>query len=292
MARARNIKPSFFQNEELSDLTPIERLAFIGMWTISDFKGCFEYRPKRLKIQILPYDNCDIELITINLESSGFIAIYSVLGQQYIKIINFVKHQNPHKNERDSGSEIPDIHLRDDFNKKEPSQNNDLQNIGNNRALDGTNHDQNGTTRADSPFLIPDSLNPIPDESDTAAPMIEKVLNIPFETFWNAYDKKTDPKTEVEKKWKSLKDLDRVLVMEYIPKYKAAQPNKQYRKSPSSFLSKKGWTLELVKSFDTNEKPRTGNVNAAFGNPQMQPPSQEEIDEMAALQAEFKRRHG
>lgn len=35
-----------------------------------------------------------------------------------------------------------------------------------------------------------------------------------------------------------------------------------------------------------------GNVNAAFGNPQMQPPSQEEIDEMAALQAEFKRRHG
>ena len=165
MARARNIKPSFFQNEELSDLTALERLAFIGMWTISDFKGCFEYRPKRLKIQILPYDNCDIELITINLERSGFIAIYSVLGQQYIKIINFVKHQNPHKNERDSGSEVPDINLRDDLNKKESPKNNDLQNIGINRALDGTNHDQNGTTRADSLLLIPDSPFPLIDSS-------------------------------------------------------------------------------------------------------------------------------
>jgi hypothetical protein len=181
MARARNIKPSFFQNEELSDLTPIERLAFIGMWTISDFKGCFEYRPKRLKIQILPYDNCDIELITINLESSGFISTYSVLGQQYIKIINFVKHQNPHKNERDSGSEIPDIHLRDDLNKKESSQNNDLQNIGNNRALDGTNRDQNGTTRADSLLLIPDSPIPLIDSS-VSGNAVEQAQEIPKET--------------------------------------------------------------------------------------------------------------
>jgi len=157
MARARNIKPSFFQNEELGELAPLERLAFIGMWTIADFKGCIEFRPKRLKVQILPYDECDFELIANNLEKSRFISTYSVQGQRYIKIINFEKHQNPHKNERESGSEIPDISFRDDLINK----NNDLENIENNR-------DKNGTARADSLLLnpstlIPDSLNPLTD---------------------------------------------------------------------------------------------------------------------------------
>jgi hypothetical protein len=148
MARARNIKPSFFQNEELGELFPIERLAFIGMWTIADFKGCIELRPKRLKVQLLPYDECDFESIVNNLDKSGFISIYSVQGQRYIKIINFEKHQNPHKNERESGSEIPDIFDRDDLSNKISG----LENIENNR-------DKNGTTHADSLFPLPDSLN-------------------------------------------------------------------------------------------------------------------------------------
>ena len=158
MARARNIKPSFFQNEELGELNPIDRLAFIGMWTIADFKGCIELRPKRLKVQLLPYDECDFELITNNLEQSRFISTYSVMGQRYIKIINFEKHQNPHKNERESGSEIPDISKRDDLNNK----NNELENIENNL-------DKNGTTHADSLLLIPDSFNPQPDSFSSAA---------------------------------------------------------------------------------------------------------------------------
>ena len=142
MARARNIKPSFFQNEELGELNPIERLAFIGMWTIADFKGCLEMKLKRLKVQLLPYDECDMELITNNLERSGFISIYSVQGQRYIKIINFEKHQNPHKNERESGSEIPDItQVIDSIALK-------------------NNPEQDGTNRADSLLLIPSSLIP------------------------------------------------------------------------------------------------------------------------------------
>ena len=109
MARARNIKPAFFQNEELGDLSPITRLAFIGLWTIADFKGCIEWRPKRIKIQILPYDECNLDEIGTALDKSGLIRYYSVQDKTYLKIINFEKHQNPHKNERDSGSAIPDI---------------------------------------------------------------------------------------------------------------------------------------------------------------------------------------
>ena len=89
MARARNIKPSFFQNEELGDLDPVARLFFIGLWTIADYRGCVEFRPKRLKVQLLPYDECNTETLANNLERSGFIRFYSVCGQRYLKITNF-----------------------------------------------------------------------------------------------------------------------------------------------------------------------------------------------------------
>lgn len=155
MARARNIKPSFFTNDVLASLDPIERLAFIGLWTIADYKGCLEYRPVRIKAMILPYDNCDFEKIAINLDKSGFIRMYSVQGIEYIKIVNFEKHQNPHKNEREKGSDIPDIDSQDIDNEKE---NNKSRKIA-------INLDKNGTTPADSFNLIPDSLNLIADTS-------------------------------------------------------------------------------------------------------------------------------
>lgn len=160
MARARNIKPAFFTNDELSELPPLARLLFIGLWTIADYKGCFEYKPKRLKVQLLPYDDCDIEQLVSALDKSRFISIYSVQGQTYGKVLNFNKHQNPHKNEKEKGSDIPDIELRDDIDGINSIQNNGLENIENNRDKNGTAHDQNGTDPADSLNLIPDSLNP------------------------------------------------------------------------------------------------------------------------------------
>lgn len=162
VARARNIKPSFFQNEDLAELDPLARLFFIGLWTVADFKGCVEFRPKRLKVQLLPYDNCDTERLGKNLESSGFVRIYSVDGQRYLKIVNFEKHQNPHKNERDSGSEIPDVDKAD-------AQVVESIELTNYRDKDGTAQECNGTAPADSLLLIPDSPFPITAESAPAA---------------------------------------------------------------------------------------------------------------------------
>lgn len=150
MARARNIKPAFFLNTDLSEVCAFSRLAFIGMWTISDFKGCIELNFKKIKAQILPYDNVDMELITNNLEQYGFIRLYSVQGKRYLKILNFEKHQNPHKNERESGSNIPDVDKND----------NSFNNLSNNPDKDGTALDNNGTTRADSLLLNPSTLIP------------------------------------------------------------------------------------------------------------------------------------
>lgn len=149
MARARNIKPGFFQNDELGELQPIARLLFIGLWTIADFKGCLEFRPKRIKAQILPYDDCDIESLAFNLDHSGFISIYSVAGQRYLKIINFERHQNPHKNEREAGSDCPDISEKDSGIKH--------------LEIIEINLEQDGSAPADSLILIPDSLFSVTD---------------------------------------------------------------------------------------------------------------------------------
>lgn len=146
MARARNIKPGFFQNETLGDIDPLARLFFIGLWTIADYKGCLEFRKKRIKVQLLPYDECDIGQLAITLERSGFISIYSVAGQEYLKIHNFERHQNPHKNERESGSDIPEMPVNTEA--KEDSR------------LIAINLEQNGTARASSLFPLPSSLNP------------------------------------------------------------------------------------------------------------------------------------
>lgn len=139
MARARNIKPGFFQDDKLGEISPLARLLFIGLWTIADFKGCLEYRPKMLKVQILPYDECDIDALSKTLEQNRFIRMYSVEEKTYIKIVNFERHQNPHKNEKDAGSNIPDFIENNELNK------------------DGTKPDKIGTARADSLLLIPDS---------------------------------------------------------------------------------------------------------------------------------------
>ncbi len=153
MARARNIKPSFFQNEALGELDPLIRLFFIGLWTVSDYKGCLEYRPKRLKVQLLPYDEFDIEKAVKNLSENGFIRSYVNGQNEYIKIINFERHQSPHKNEREQGSDIPDF---------VETQSQPLEKIEDTEKTEkiGIKTEKNGTARADSFFPLPDLLNP------------------------------------------------------------------------------------------------------------------------------------
>lgn len=153
MARSRNIKPSFFTNETMAENDPLGRLLFLGMTTLADYKGDLEWRPKRIKVQVLPYDNCSIESLAKNLERSRFIRFYSDGEKIFVHIENFAKHQNPHKNEKAQGSDIPS------FNE-EMSQLVDMTSIAINTEKLGSARDEDGTAPADSLNLIPDSLTP------------------------------------------------------------------------------------------------------------------------------------
>jgi len=101
--RARNIKPGFFKNEFLAEIPFDARLLFIGLWCYADREGLLEYRPKKVSAEIFPYETFDISSKLATLVRTEFCQIYkNPNGPNIIKIVNFLKHQRPHKNEKDS----------------------------------------------------------------------------------------------------------------------------------------------------------------------------------------------
>ena len=145
MARARNIKPGFFKNEILGVADPLYSLLFEGLWVLADRSGRLEDRPLRIKGEVFPYrDGLNVDAMLNWLESNGFIRRYTAQGKKCILVLEFVKHQNPHKNETESELPAP---------SDERTQPEEI----------GTVTEIIGSTRADSlssDSLIPDSLAP------------------------------------------------------------------------------------------------------------------------------------
>lgn len=110
MARARLLKPGFFSNEKLTEIPPYGRLLFAGLWTIADRKGRLPDRAKWIKGALFPYENVAVDRLLSDLEAHGFIQRYEAQSERYIQVINFEKHQSPHKNEAASTIPAPEEH--------------------------------------------------------------------------------------------------------------------------------------------------------------------------------------
>lgn len=107
MARTRLLKPSFFTNDALAECDPLTRILFAGLWCLSDREGKLLDRPKRIKAEVIPYDNCDVTVMLQQLSDLGFITRYEACGEMVISINNFTKHQHPHKTE--NASVLPNV---------------------------------------------------------------------------------------------------------------------------------------------------------------------------------------
>lgn len=107
--RIRTIKPEFFTHEALYDLEvetklPL-RVAFAGLWCAADREGRFQWRPRRLKVQILPYDSCDFSRVLDALATRGFVVKYASGNDEFGYIPSFATHQVI--NNREKESELP-----------------------------------------------------------------------------------------------------------------------------------------------------------------------------------------
>jgi hypothetical protein len=110
MGRIRTIKPEFFRHEDLFDAEvetglPL-RIAFIGLWTVCDKEGRFEWRPRSLKMDVLPYDDVDFSRVLHALATRGFIVRYEVGGKEYGCVPSFSRHQII--NHRETPSKLPE----------------------------------------------------------------------------------------------------------------------------------------------------------------------------------------
>jgi hypothetical protein len=102
------LKPAFFENEDLGQMGPWQRLLFIGLWCAADREGRLEDRPARLKAVLFPYDSmkpAELDAWLEELAAVGMVERYEAEGKRYIQVVNFAKHQHPHPNE--AGSIIP-----------------------------------------------------------------------------------------------------------------------------------------------------------------------------------------
>jgi hypothetical protein len=53
------------------ELSPFARLVAIGIWTQCDDHGIFEWKPFSMKINLLPVDGVDLELLDLVLGETG-----------------------------------------------------------------------------------------------------------------------------------------------------------------------------------------------------------------------------
>lgn len=180
MPRARNIKPGFFTNDELAELPALTRLLFIGLWCIADREGRLEDKPKRIKVETLPYDDFDVDAALSDLMRAGFLTRYSVDGARYIQIDKFAKHQNPHVKEAESTIPAPDKSGASTGQESKPEQ----------------PKPERATLIPDSGLLIPDSIDmsgkpddapPAPDKKSTLTRQAEEVLTFLNEKTGRAY---------------------------------------------------------------------------------------------------------
>ena len=112
MSRIRTIKPQFFRSEELCDLEDKyaslrPMLTFAGLWTVCDKNGVFLYKPRTLKLDILPFLDYDIKLTLELLEKHGYIKTFFVDEVKYGHVVNFSEHQRINGRESLEESKYP-----------------------------------------------------------------------------------------------------------------------------------------------------------------------------------------
>lgn len=283
MARARNIKPAFFLNDDLVELPFEYRLLFIGLWTLADREGRLEDRPKRIKMGVFPADNVDVDAGLAELMKYGFIQRYEINGEKLVQILNFAKHQNPHHTEK--GSELPDIngdypnyHAKQTVKKqsktvKEPALNEST--TDNNGALTVKQPCLDGGNPADS--LIPDSL--IPDSrEEIAAGASEKTSRAKTAKDLDYSEWPAKPSDQIFKDWLTLRKDKKLRVTQTVVDQFAKQLHLAATAGYSvddclAYAIKKGWAgFEYAWMVNARASPDSRTVKPhSFENQQYEP---------------------
>lgn len=97
MARIRSIHPGQWTDDEFVSMSMAARLLAIAIRNEADDRGCFEWKPLRLKMRLFPGDDVDMGRLLGELQANNQIMQYEVDGKTYGAIRNFCAFQRPKK---------------------------------------------------------------------------------------------------------------------------------------------------------------------------------------------------
>lgn len=114
MARIRTVKPSFYRHEELQALELAQphlkpMLVFQALWGHCDKSGVFLWKPRTLKLDILPFLPFDLAETLDILVAGGFVEKHTIDGESYGVVPTFLEHQRITGKEAIEASKLPDI---------------------------------------------------------------------------------------------------------------------------------------------------------------------------------------
>ena len=172
--RIRTVKPEFWQDEDLAEISETARLVAIGLLNCADDEGFFNANEKLIKSSLFPLTepSLSIHVCFKQLVECGYLKLYACIEgkKTYGHVVNFSKHQ---KVNRPSPSRIKPLV---DFSDHSVS-NHGAVTVGREQGREqGKEHESTS---------------------------IESERFISFDDFWDIYPKKVDKKkTEVEKERK------------------------------------------------------------------------------------------
>lgn len=224
MARIRTIKPSFFTSLTIADLTPEQRLTFIGLWTEADDEGRYEYDRRLVKAALWPLDERsldDVEGDVRALTECSLITHYVVNQRQYLAVNGWSEHQHINRKTKSKLPAPSEGEITPLASKNEDSVQTHAQLTEDSRQ-EGKGKEGKGITTSPPPAP---RAGGYPDD---------------FEAFWKHYPKKVE-KPDALKAWKAtLKRTDAQTLIDAVRAYRFPT-DPQYVKYPAVWLRKGAW---------------------------------------------------
>jgi hypothetical protein len=240
MARMRYIKPSFWTDSKIVDLSFAARLFFIGMWNFADCgEGHLPDDPRALKRLILPDDDVVGETVIDELVDAGVVArLQTLSGRKFLHIVRFADHQKVEK--RWSPTCFVCTETRPlSSNHDEPLPTSTKHS---NKSEEVTQEGKGGEGKKKT------SSTASPSTGDDPA----------FARFWAAYPRKVG-KGEARKAWAKVvkSGVDPALVIAGAERYRddpmRRRKDIEYTKHPGPWLNAERWTDQL----NGNDLPAT-----------------------------------
>jgi len=93
VGRIRTIKPEFWVDDQMVELPFEARLLFVGLWNFVDDEGLIEFKPKRIKMQVFPSDDVDVQTHLDSLISTGRLTVLDSDQGPLLWVTNWSRHQ-------------------------------------------------------------------------------------------------------------------------------------------------------------------------------------------------------